>query len=109
MTVAEFCEKTGFTSVADCGLDNIISAVYTGDLLSWVMAKAPAGCAWVTICGHVNAVAVAQLVEAACVIIAEGASVDADAVSRAKLENIPILTTPLPAFEVVKTLVNSGF
>ena len=40
------------------------------DLLSVAMGKAPAGCAWVTVMGNMNTLAVATLADAACGIAA---------------------------------------
>ena len=45
---------------------------YCGDLLSWVMGRAPAGGAWLTIMSNVNVAAVAALADTACVVLAEG-------------------------------------
>ena len=53
-----------------------ITKPFCCDLLSIAMGKAPAGCAWVTVMGNMNTLAVATLTEAACVILAEGAALD---------------------------------
>ena len=50
--------------------DRDIDGAYCGDLLSWVMGKAPADAAWVTIMSNQNVAAVAALSDAACVILA---------------------------------------
>ena len=47
------------------------------DLLSWVMARAKKGTAWVTVQTHMNVVAVAELLEIACVIFPDGMEADA--------------------------------
>ena len=49
-----------------------ITGGYAGDLLSWVMGRANAGDAWVTIMSNMNVAAVAQLADVACVVFAEG-------------------------------------
>ena len=49
-----------------------ISTVFCCDLLSIAMGRAPAGCAWVTVMGNMNTLAVAALADAACIIMAEG-------------------------------------
>jgi len=81
------------------GLDKEITGVYTGDLLSWVMAKAKEGDAWITIQGHVNIVAVSLLTEVSCILVAESAEISADTIEKANNENIPILTTGMPVYE----------
>ena len=81
------------------GLDKEITGVYAGDLLSWVMAKAKEGDAWITIQGHVNIVAVSLLTEVSCILVAESAEISADTIEKANNENIPILTTGMPVYE----------
>lgn len=76
-----------------------ITGVYCADLLSWAMGRAPEGCAWCTIMGNINAVAVATLTDVACIILCENAHLDDDARERAQQEGIAIFTTEQPAFE----------
>ena len=90
------------------GIDGVIKSGYVGDLLSWVMANAGNGCAWVTIQTHVNIIAVATLLEMTCVIIPEGADVEESTLERAIIEDIPIIITGLNAYEVCKILGNAG-
>lgn len=63
------------------------------------MGRAPAGCAWVTVMGNLNTLAVAALADAACVILAEGAMLDEAAVKKAALQGITVLRTEEPVFE----------
>ena len=53
------------------------------DLLSFVMGRAPADCAWITVMGNVNAIAVAVLADTACIVLAENAALDGEACTRA--------------------------
>ena len=76
-----------------------LSKVFCCDLLSIAMGKAPAGCAWVTVMGNMNTLAVASLTEAACVILAEGAVLDEAAAKKAVEQGITVLSTELPIFE----------
>lgn len=76
-----------------------ITKPFCCDLLSIAMGKAPAGCAWVTVMGNMNTLAVATLTEAACVILAEGAALDAVAAKKAVEQEITVLSTDLPIFE----------
>lgn len=92
----------------DLSLEKEIASGYVGDLLSWVMANAKDGCAWVTIQTHVNIVAVATLLEMACVIIPEGAKLEEAALMRANLEGLPILESALSAYEVCRVLAQAG-
>ena len=103
ITVREFAEKYNFEIAAgNSGLDNKITCVYIGDLLSWVMGNAPENSAWITIQGHVNIVAVTLLTGSACIIIAEGGELDKESVYKADSEDIPILTSKLTAYEIAK-------
>ena len=67
---------------------------------SVAMGKAPAGCAWVTVMGNMNTLAVATLAEAACVILAEGAVAGRGGqAKRPWQQGITVLATEQPVFE----------
>ena len=84
MTVKELAESLDYKIITGGkGLENEVTGCYCGDLLSWVMGRAPADCVWITVMSNTNVVAVASLADVACVIIAEGAELDADALDRA--------------------------
>jgi len=100
MTVKELMNRNVFqvVHVAD-DLDISIEKPFCCDLLSIAMGRAPADCAWVTVMGNLNTLAVASLAEAACVILAENASLDEAASIKAKDRQITILKTDMPIFE----------
>ncbi len=79
--------------------DREISVPYCCDLLSVAMGRMPADSAWVTVMGNVNTLAVAALADAACIILAEGSHLDEPALSKAKQQEITVLTTELPIFD----------
>ena len=92
MTVGELAARLGCRVAAGApALGRRVTGCYAGDLLSWVMAHARAGDAWITVMGHVNVAAVAVLTGAACVILADGARPDADLLARAREQEIPVL------------------
>ena len=68
-----------------------ITTPFCCDLLSVAMGKAPAGCAWVTVMGNMNTLAVATL--------AEGAALDETARKKAEQQDIMVLATEKPVFE----------
>ncbi len=106
MTVKELAEKLELTVVAgEDALDNAVKGVYIGDMLSWVMGKLREGEAWITIQGHLNIIAVANLTNAACIIIAEDAEVSADTIKKADIISIPVLKTKESMYSVVKKFV----
>ena len=72
---------------------------YCGDLLSWVMGRAPAGGAWMTIMSNVNVAAVAALTDTACVILAEGVTPDAPLLDKARAQGITLLGTELSVYD----------
>ena len=86
--------------------DRQIESVFTCDLLSVCMAKAPMDGAWVTVMGNRNVIAVASLADVSCVIVAEGCHFDVDAIEAAK-GKVTLLQSPLPVFETA-CLVHQG-
>lgn len=94
MTVYELCNELELKILADNdGLNQCVKCGYTGDLLSWVMARLPEGAAWLTVMGNINAVAVASLKDAACIILTDSAPLDDNALQKAQQLNLAILTS----------------
>ena len=90
MTVIELANKIGCEFVVG-DQNRKVTSGYSGDLLSRVMGNAPANCAWVTVMGNINAIAIAVLDDISCIILAEGAQIDQDAQEKAKEQNVAIL------------------
>ena len=67
MTVNELMTACNFEAVCLPDADREVSGAYVGDLLSWVMGRAQADNAWITIMSNVNVIAVASLSDVACV------------------------------------------
>lgn len=76
-----------------------ISDGYCGDLLSDVMANAPASSVLLTIQAHKNTIAVASLVGITALLICNGRSIAADMLAMAQEEEISLFTTDLTHFE----------
>ena len=90
MKVSDLVKELNLTVFCgEAGLDAEISGGYTSDLLSDVMGHIDEGMLWVTMQTHQNIVAVATLKDVAAVLIVNG-----------KEEDVPLLGTPLSAFEV---------
>ena len=108
MTVRETADILHFEILTGGGaLDRPIQSVYSCDLLSFVMGRAPADSAWATVMGNVNAMAVAVLAEV--VVLAEGAALDDDARAKAEQNDIAVLRSSDPVFETclaIYTLLN---
>ena len=89
-------------------LARAVSGGYVGDLLSDVMAHARPGNLWVTIQAHPNIVAVAVFKQLAAVVLVNGREPAPETVQQAEKEGVPILGTPLSAFELVGKLTELG-
>jgi len=73
---------------------------YTSDLLSDVMGHAREGDLWITLQTHRNVMAIASLRDMAGIILVNGNIPDTDMTDMANEENIPVLGTKDPAFEI---------
>jgi predicted transcriptional regulator len=73
---------------------------YCGDLLSDVMANTRAGEIWITIQAHPNIAAVASLKELTAILLANGREPLPETLQKAEAEKIPLLGSPLSAFEL---------
>lgn len=105
MTLKEITEKLKLKVF--CGeayLEREVTGGYVSDLLSDVMGKAEEGAVWITLQSHLNVVAIASLKELAAVILINGVSPDATVVAKAEEENIPLLGSENPAFDVAGQL-----
>jgi hypothetical protein len=100
MTVNELKEKLGLRTFAIPEPDLEVKGGYTGDLLSWVMGKAKAQDAWVTIMSNTNTVAVALLSGISVIILAEGVEPDANVAQTAESRGINVLGSDLSGFEL---------
>ncbi len=104
MTVYQLADTLNLTPLATPDVEREVVGCYTGDLLSWVMGRATADCAWVTIMTNVNTVAVATLVDVSLVIIAENAEIAPDVIEKAKEKGVNLYTSPLDAYALCVAL-----
>lgn len=105
MIVRDLFQRAEFTVLSEGeAQDTAISKVFCCDLLSVCMSHLTAGNAWVTVMGNVNAVAVAVLTEAACIVLAEDTPLDDAALEKAKQQGVTVLRTSLPIFEAAKLI-----
>ena len=106
MTVNDFAAKQGFGVVTMPDGEREIKGVYIGDLLSWVMGRAKADDAWITIMSNINIVAVASLADTACIILAEGVTLEKSVEETANAKGVNILSSDMPAYEAAVLLGN---
>ena len=88
--------------------DAEVTCGYTGDLLSWVMAHAEAGMAWVTVQTNMNVPAVAVLQEMACIILPDDIHPEQEILAKAAQQGMPVLVSPLTAYEICGRMAASG-
>ncbi len=104
VTVDKLCTAEGFSPVVICDGQAPIEGVYIGDLLSWVMGRANSNDAWITIMSNINILAVATLSDVACIILAEGVSLDDDVKTAAQQKGINVVSTEMSAYNAAVTL-----
>lgn len=109
MTVKELKQLIGARNAVE-GTDESreVRCGYVCDLLSWVMAHGAQGMAWTTVQTHVNVVAVAVLMEMACVILPEGNQPEPASLQKATDEGLAMLTTDKTAYEVCGLMMRAG-
>lgn len=91
MTVKELIEKLDLKILVEDDLDREVNDCYIGDLLSWVMGRAPEDSAWLTVMGNINSIAVATLADVSCIILVENAALDEEAKNKAETHGVNIL------------------
>ena len=108
MQLESFINKLNDFEVLNIGndLDREVTVPYCCDLLSFAMGRMPQGAAWVTVMANTNALAVASLAEAACVVLAEGGNLDESDIAKAKEKGITVLRTELPVFDCALLIYN---
>ena len=108
MTVNELIHELPLTPITVPDGDREVEGVYIGDLLSWVMGRARADNAWITIMSNLNIVAVATLADVSCIILAEGVTLEDQVVVTAETKGINVLSSDKTAYEVAAALAGLG-
>jgi len=109
MTLQELIGKLSLevlTQDADLGRD--VTGGYVSDLISDVIGSAREGHVWITFQVHMNIVAAASLKNLSGIILVNSRTPDEATLAKAVQEKVPVMTTPLPAFEVVGRLYDLG-
>jgi len=81
-----------------------ITGAYISDLLSDVIANSRKGELWLTLQVHPNIIAVATLKDLAGIILVNGRQPEEETLKRAEEENIPLMATRLPTFQLAGRL-----
>jgi hypothetical protein len=89
-------------------LDREVTRGYASDLLSDVLANTEEGDLWITLQIHQNIAAVASMKGLAGIVLVNGREPEQETVEKAEVENIVIMVTELPTFELVGRLYGLG-
>lgn len=102
MFVQDFVSELGLTAKAmskEGGL-RTVEGGFVGDILSHVMANAESGYVWVTVQTHENVIAVASLLDVACVLVCQR-ELPPETCQRADKEGVTLLWSKDDAFSLV--------
>jgi len=108
MKVQNLIDEHGFKLLSKVDTDRDITGLQCCDLLSWVMANGKADNAWITVQTHNNIIAVASLLDFACVIVPEGIDVPANVLEKATEEDVLLLGTEMGSYDIFKCLYEAG-
>ena len=89
-------------------LDAEVTRGYVSDLLSDVLANSQEGDLWITLQIHRNIVAVASMKGLAGIVTVIGREPEEETIKKAEEENVPVMVSRMPAFEIVGRLYALG-
>jgi hypothetical protein len=89
-------------------LQREVTGGYASDLLSDVLAHSKEGNLWITLQIHQNIVAVASMKDLAGIVLVNGREPEQETIEKAEAENIVIMVTEMPTFELVGRLYGLG-
>lgn len=100
MTLKQIIDSNIFSAV-NIGRDTerTVTKLYSCDLLSMALVKATVGCAWFTVIGNVNTIAVAVHTDCSCIVLCEGIKLDDYAYKKAVEHDVTVLCTDMPVFD----------
>lgn len=93
---------------ANENLDREVTRGYASDLLSDVLANSKEGDLWITLQIHQNIVAVASMKDLAGIILVNSREPEQETLEKAEAENIVIMVTEMPTFELIGRLYELG-
>ena len=105
MKLSKLIDALEATEVNVVDKDFEVTKGYCGDFLSFVMGKAPSGCAWFTVMTNINVCAVATLAEVGVIVVCEGAKSTPELVDKAKAQDVNLIETKYDIFEAVKMYI----
>lgn len=100
MNTKELVNKLNLKILVEGDTDRDITDCYIGDLLSWVMGRAPMDSVWLTVMGNINSIAVATLADVSCILLVENSSLDEQAKQKAQAVGVTILQSEENAYSL---------
>jgi predicted transcriptional regulator len=98
--IASLCEAELVVGTAE----TVISAAYTSDLLSDVIANAPADSILITVQNHINTIAVSTLAEIKAVMVCHSREIPDEMRLVAEREKVAVLSTSFNQFQASSRL-----
>ena len=109
MKLTELIQKLNLdVRSAKDNLQREVTGGYASDLLSDVLAHSKEGNLWITLQIHQNIVAVASMKDLAGIVLVNAREPEQETIEKADVENLPIMVTELPTFELVGRLYSLG-
>ena len=108
MTVQTLTEILSAKIINNADFSRQVTTGYAGDLLSFVMGKAPTGSAWFTVMTNINICAVAHLADVSVIVLCEDSLPMQGVTERAKMQGINVISTSLDIFTAIKKVLNEG-
>ena len=100
MNVSNLIEKLNLEVINEGDLTKEINGCYCSDLLSHCMSNISEGNLWITVQVNINIIAIAVLTELSAIIISQDMSIDRAVIDKAKEENVTLLRSKLPSYEL---------
>lgn len=104
MNVAEVAKQLDLICHVQGEEDRDVKSGYVGDLLSWIIGRAGANSAWITIMSNPNVAAVALLADTSMIILAENVKPDEGLLTKAQQHQIGLYTAEESAYELAYKL-----
>ena len=101
MTVQKLVDILQATTVYEADFSREVTGGYAGDLLSFVMGRAPINSAWYTVMTNVNVIAVAVLTDVSVVVLCEDCEPDELLVARAEMQAVNVIRTDLDIYQAI--------
>ena len=109
MKLTELIQKLNLSVRSAKGnLEREVTGGYVSDLLSDVIAHSKEQNLWITLQVHQNIVAVASMKNLAGIVLVNGREPEQETIEKAEAENVAIMVTEMPAFELVGRLYELG-